>query len=71
VTNPMPRSAKRYTVSDGRMVLTLRTAGGGWYAVTSPLDPGITTQARTVEQAFEMAYDAQKMLRASRASGPK
>src|SRR3982751_3122862 len=50
---------KQYTVSDGKLVLVLRPAGKGWYAVTSPLDPGLITQARSVEEAFVMAYDAQ------------
>jgi antitoxin HicB len=59
--------AKSYTVSDGKLMLNLRPAGGGWYAVTSPLDPALITQARSVEEAFVMAYDAQKCLRAARA----
>jgi predicted RNase H-like HicB family nuclease len=58
---------KKYTISDGKMVLYLQPAGRGWYAVTSPLDPGITTQARSVEEAFVMAYDAQKLLNEARA----
>jgi hypothetical protein len=49
------------------MVLVLRQAEGGWYAVTSPLDPQLNTQARTIEEAFFMAYDAQKCLKESRA----
>ncbi|HWB20021.1 MAG TPA: hypothetical protein VG711_06965 [Phycisphaerales bacterium] len=59
--------AKRYTVSDGKLVLTLEEAERGWYVVTSPMDPGITTQARSVKEAFVMARDAQKVLRKSRA----
>lgn len=58
---------KKYTVSDGKLILFLEPAEKGWYAVTSPFDPGITTQARTIENAFLMAYDAQKGLRAARA----
>src|SRR4051794_1893001 len=58
---------KQYTVSDGKLVLVMRPAGKGWYAVTSPLDPGLITQARSVEEAFYMAYDAQKCLRSARA----
>lgn len=50
--------AKNYTVTNGKLVLTLHPAGGGWYAVTSPFGPGITTQARTVEEAYLMTYDA-------------
>jgi predicted RNase H-like HicB family nuclease len=55
-----------YTVSDGKLTLTLKAAGNGWYAVTSPLDPEIVTQARTIAEAFEMAYDAQAALHAAR-----
>jgi antitoxin HicB len=60
-------TAKKFVVSDGKMVLHLQPAGKGWYAVTSPLDPGITTQARSIEEAFVMAYDARKALQSSRA----
>ncbi len=56
----------RYTISDGKLVLTLRPAEKGWYAVTCPLDPELTTQARSIEEAFENAYDARKALRAAR-----
>ena len=58
---------KKFLVSDGKMVLHLQPAGNGWYAVTSPIDPAITTQAKSVEEAFVMAYDAQKCLKAARA----
>ena len=58
---------KRYSVSDGRIVLYLSPAEEGGYTVTSPLDPALITQAETVEEAFVMAYDAQKCLRAARA----
>ena len=58
---------KKYTVSDGKLVLTLEPAGKGWYVVTSPFDPGVTTQARSVPEAFKMARDAIKLLQRSRA----
>jgi hypothetical protein len=58
---------KRYTVSDGKLMLYLSPAEEGGYNVTSPLDPALITQAETVEEAFEMAYDAQKSLRLARA----
>ena len=61
----MPR--KKYTVSDGRLVLTLQQDEGGWYVVTSPTDPAMITQARTIPEAFEMARDAFAELAASRA----
>ena len=59
--------AKRYTVSDGKLVLSLEVAEEGGYIVTSPLDPELITQAETVDEAFEMARDALKALRQSRA----
>ena len=58
--------AKTYTVSDGKLVLTLREAEEGGYCVTSPMDPAITTQAETVAEAFAMARDAIKTLKAGR-----
>jgi antitoxin HicB len=58
---------KSYTVSDGKLVLSLTLAEEGGYVVTSPLDPELITEAETVEEAFENARDAQKALVASRA----
>jgi antitoxin HicB len=57
---------KHYTVSDGKLMLYLRPAEEGGYNVTSPLDPGLITQAETLEEAFEMAYDAQQALNEAR-----
>ena len=51
-----------YTVSDGTLMLNLESADEGGYIVSSPLDPQLVTQAETIEEAFLMAYDAQKML---------
>jgi predicted RNase H-like HicB family nuclease len=48
------------------MVLTLEPAEEGGYLVTSPLDPELLTEAETLEEAFEMAYDAAALLKASR-----
>lgn len=59
--------ARSYTVSDGRLVLTLTAAEEGGYVVTSPLDPELVTEAETLAEAFEMARDALRALRASRA----
>lgn len=56
-----------YTVCDGDLVLHLQPAENGWYAVTSPLDPGVTTQAKSIEEAFYMARDAMQGLREVRA----
>ena len=59
--------AKRYTVSDGKLVLTLEVAEEGGYAVTSPLDPQLITEAESVTEAFANARDALKALARSRA----
>jgi hypothetical protein len=58
---------KSYTVSDGKLMLQLTPAEEGGYVVTSPLDPGLITEAETVEEAFVNARDAQKALAVSRA----
>jgi antitoxin HicB len=57
----------RYTVSDGKLVLTLETAEEGGYIVTSPLDPELITQAETLEEAFANARDAAQTLGQARA----
>jgi predicted RNase H-like HicB family nuclease len=57
---------KRYTVSDGKLVLTLEEAEEGGFVVTSPIDPGLTTQGDTISEAFENARDALAELRAWR-----
>ena len=59
--------AKRYTVSDGKLVLTLKEAEEGGYIVTSPLDPELITESETVSEAFANARDALKALTRSRA----
>jgi antitoxin HicB len=56
----------RYTVSDGKLVLTLEEALEGGFVVTSPLDPELITEADTISEAFEMARDAIKSLKHSR-----
>ena len=58
---------KYYTVSDGKLVLTLEEAEEGGYVVTSPLDPELITEAETVHEAFANARDALKALAQSRA----
>jgi antitoxin HicB len=57
---------KQYTVSDGKVVLTLQEAEEGGYVVTSPLDPQLITEAETVKEAFENARDAMAALAVSR-----
>jgi len=59
--------ARRYTVSDGNLVLSLEEAEEGGYVVTSPLDPALVTEAESVAEAFDNARDALKELAKSRA----
>ena len=59
--------SKRYTVSDGTLMLTLEEAEEGGYIVTSPLDPELITQAETIAEAFANARDAAKALKQARA----
>lgn len=59
--------ARKYTVSDGKIVLQLQEAEEGGYVVTSPLDPELITEAETVAEAFANARDALKALTQSRA----
>ncbi len=56
-----------YTISDGKLVLTLQEAEEGGYVVRSPFDPELITEAETIEEAFENARDALKALTQSRA----
>jgi hypothetical protein len=58
--------SKKYTVSDGKLVLTLQEDERGWFTVTSPTDPAMITQARNIREAFAMARDAFAALAASR-----
>lgn len=61
---------KTYTVSDGDLVLVLEALPeeDGGYGVTCPLEPQLVTEAKTLEEAFEMAHDALQALRDSRQS---
>jgi len=56
----------RYTVSDGKLVLTLEEAEEGGFIVTSPMDPELTTEAETISEAFTNARDALSALAESR-----
>ena|SRR6185295_13644708 len=58
---------KKFTVSDGKLMLILEVAEEGGYIVTSPLDPEVVTEAGSLEEVFEMARDALKGLRKTRA----
>jgi antitoxin HicB len=57
---------KKYTVSDCKLTLVLKEAEDGWYTVTSPLDPALITQAKSLGEAFRMARDAAAALVESR-----
>lgn len=57
---------KRYTVSDGKLVLNFEAVEEGGYVVTSPLDPELITQAETIEEAFANARDAAQALKQAR-----
>jgi antitoxin HicB len=57
---------RRYTVSDGKLVLTLEEAEEGGYIVTSPLDPELITEGESIGEAFENARDALRALAQSR-----
>ena len=61
------RKKNHFTVSDGELVLQLELAEEGGYTVTSPFEPELITEADSLEEAFEMARDAIKALRVSRA----
>ena len=58
---------KQYTVSDGKLVLTLEEAEEGGYVVSSPLHPELITEGETVGESFDNARDALKALNQSRA----
>jgi antitoxin HicB len=58
---------KTYTVSDGKIVLTLQSAEEGAYVVTSPLDPQLITEAEMLDEAFANARDAATALKVARA----
>lgn len=58
--------AKSYTVSDGKMLLTLTPASEGGYIVKSPLDPELITEADSISEAFVMAKDALRALQQAR-----
>ena len=57
---------KIYTVSDGDLVLRLEVAEEGGFVVTAPMEPGLVTEAETIEEAFDMARDAREALQAVR-----
>lgn len=62
---------KNYMVTDGDLVLNIQSDGGKWLVVTCPFDPELITQARNIDEAFYMAYDAKKLLEECRAERTK
>lgn len=58
--------AKRYNVTDGKLLLTLEEAEEGGFLVTSPEDPALITEAEAIAEPFEMAKDAMAALARSR-----
>ena len=63
--------AKRYQISDGKLLLTLESDGDGGFVVTSPIDPAMITQAASIDEAFAMARDAFASLAQSRADSDR
>lgn len=61
-------TGRKFKVTDGKLVLELECAAEGGYVVTAPFEKGLVTQAESVEEAFDMAYDALKELKAARRS---
>jgi len=59
--------AKRFVVSDGKLVLNLQKAEEGGCVGTSPTHPELITEAETIEEAFCNARDALRSLTQSRA----
>lgn len=62
----MAQKLRKYTVNDGKLLLTLEEAEEGGFIVTSPMDPALITQGETIRECFEMAYDALEGLQAAR-----
>ncbi len=61
--------SKKFTISDGKLMLVLEHAEEGGYIVTSPLDPELITEAEeSMEDAFVMARDALRGLAKMRAA---
>jgi predicted RNase H-like HicB family nuclease len=58
--------SRRYTVSDGKLVLLLEAAEEGGFVVTSPLEPSLVTEAESIAEAFDNARDALRELARAR-----
>ncbi len=64
----MAKKKQRYTVSDGKLMLTFEPQDEGGYLITSPLDPELITEADTLQEGFENACDAAELLLIHKAS---
>ena len=60
-----------YTVTDGKLVLTLEVVEEGGYFVTSPFNPDVKTQADSLDEAFVMARDVIALFQEVRAEQRK
>ncbi len=59
---------ERYTVAiDDLVIVVKRPSGNSMFVVTSPFDPELVTQGKTLDEAVAMAKDAKKTLDAARA----
>ena len=67
----MAKKRTRYTVSDGKLMLTFEPQEVGGYTITSPLDPELITESETIQEGFENARDAAELLHEVRASAGK
>ena len=69
----MAKKPTKYTVTDGELVLVLERDEDDpkWFVVTSPFNPDVVTQARTLDEAFEMARDVIALFEEDRAAERK
>ena len=67
----MAKKPKRYTVTDGKLVLVLEVAEEGGFMVTCPFNPDVLTEADSLEEAFEMARDVITLFKKVRADERK
>lgn len=58
--------SRQYTVSDGKLVLTVKESKDGGYVVSSPLDPELFTEGETLDEAVENAREVASLLAAHR-----
>lgn len=54
--------AKQYTISDGKLVLTVKESKDGGYVVSSPFDPELFTEGETLDEAVANAHEVASLL---------